>query len=824
MKRIITLLLGWMCLMGSVHSSELKVNAPDETEANIVGHVLDVDTRQHLSGARVSLKGTNFSAVTDASGHYFLKDVPVGKHTMEVRRTGYEMMVRAIEIHEHQTLTEDFEISEAGNTLEDVVVSASRNATKRKLAPSLVNVLDGKAFSLTQSTDVAQGLKFQPGVRVETNCQNCGFSQVRINGLEGSYSQILIDSRPVFSALAGVYGLEQIPTNMIERVEVIRGGGSALFGSNAVAGVINIITKEPSASSASASHTLRGLGGFHAFENVTSVNGTYVAENGRLGMSLFGQMRHRSGYDHDKDGYTEMPVLDGRTLGARVFFRPTQWNKISAELHNTHEFRRGGDRLKEEPHNAHVAEQLRHRNLTGSVDFTQYSKDNKYKMNAYGSFAKVTRESYYGGGTPLAELLALGNALTEENAKEMKQRMASYGHTEGETFLLGMQHSYAFDRLIFSPAELTAGLEYHHDRLSDRSGYRPSAIRQSVNTKSLFVQNEWRAKQWSFLVGGRLDRHSLLRKAVFSPRANVRFSPDLNTVFRIGYSAGFRAPQIFDEDLHVDNAGGELILSENAPGLKEERSHSLTLSGDWYAYFGGWQVNLTGEGFFTALNDAFSFEQQTVKTGTTSYLRKLRTNSEGARVFGLNLEGRISYRNLAQLQGGVTLQQSRWNKAQRWNEDDAFQTRRMYRTPNTYAYFMATVNVTGRWAVSLSGNYTGSMLAGHEIPTEKDGTLTMFNGAPAAKIATERLRHGAGQTAETYGPRTFRTPSFFELGTKVTCTIPVYKYYSVEVSAGVQNLFNAYQKDFDRGPSRDSAYIYGPMSPRSFFAGFKINY
>ena len=93
-------------------------------------------------------------------------------------------------------------------------------------------------FTTTNAVNLAQGLNFQPGVRVETNCQNCGFQQVRINGLDGPYTQILIDSRPIFSALSGVYGLEQIPANMIERVEVMRGGGSALFGSSAIAGTI----------------------------------------------------------------------------------------------------------------------------------------------------------------------------------------------------------------------------------------------------------------------------------------------------------------------------------------------------------------------------------------------------------------------------------------------------------------------------------------------------------------------------------------------------------------------------------------------------------
>ena len=111
--------------------------------------------------------------------------------------------------------------------------------------PVVVNVLDNKLLNATQSIAISDALNYQPGVRVETNCQNCGFTQVRLNGLEGAYSQILINSRAVFSALNSVYGLDQIPTNIVDRVEVVRSGGSALYGSNAIAGTINIITKDP---------------------------------------------------------------------------------------------------------------------------------------------------------------------------------------------------------------------------------------------------------------------------------------------------------------------------------------------------------------------------------------------------------------------------------------------------------------------------------------------------------------------------------------------------------------------------------------------------
>ena len=166
-----------------------------------------------------------------------------------MKSIGYKTEEKTVNLKKGKTLEINFNAEEDAVSLDGVVVSANRNETTRRLAPSLVNVLDSKCSRHTRDF-LGRRLNFQPGVRVENNCQNCGFQQVRINGLEGPYTQILVDSRPIFSALTGVYGLEQIPANMIERVEVMRGGGSALFGSSAIAGTINIITKEPMRNSA----------------------------------------------------------------------------------------------------------------------------------------------------------------------------------------------------------------------------------------------------------------------------------------------------------------------------------------------------------------------------------------------------------------------------------------------------------------------------------------------------------------------------------------------------------------------------------------------
>ncbi|MCI5561518.1 MAG: TonB-dependent receptor, partial [Phocaeicola sp.] len=244
---------------------------------------------------------------------------------------------------------------------------------------------------------------------------------------------------------------------------------------------------------------------------------------------------------------------------------------------------------------------------------------------------------------------------------------------------------------------------------------------------------------------------------------------------------------------------------------------------DWYRRFGAFQLNVMVEGFYTTLKDAFGDDPARERT-SEGVTYKVRTNLDGAKVFGTNIEAKLAWRNNYQLQAGVTLQRSLWNNAHQWNDEDSYSTRRMYRTPNAYAYWVASAQLNKRLNLSISGNYTGSMLVGHEIPTAEDGTLAEFGNGTAATVHTERLLHGKGQTATTYGARTFRTPTFMEIGIKATYDLPLYQYYTLQLYAGVQNLFNAYQRDFDRGPQRDSAYIYGPMSPRSYTIGCKISF
>lgn len=762
MKRTILLLALFILTPLFAEASERR-----HPEASVHGHVIDRNTGEHVPFLVVSLKGTTVGTSTGDTGHYFLEHLPQGTFILQVSGVGYKTASQEITLKDGVALEVNFLVEEDNVMLDGVVVSANRSETTRMMAPTLVNVVEMATYDKVNATSLSQGLVFQPGVRVENNCQNCSYQQVRINGLDGPYTQILIDSRPIFSALAGVYGIEQLPANMVDRVEVMRGGGSALFGSSAIAGTINIITKEPVRNSASISHTTSSINGTSAFDHNTSLNASIVTEDNKMGLAVFGQNRQKDGYDHDGDGFTELTEMSGQTLGMRGYVKTGLYSKLTAEYHHLQEYRRGGDNLHLPPHEVMIAEQVRHSINTGSLKYDWFSPDERHRFNVFASLQHINRESYYGAGM-------------DPNA---------YGETMDLTWVAGGQYVYKFENCLFMPADLTAGLEYNQDHLRDNMWGYDRVTDQMVRIGSAYLQNEWKNTRWSFLLGGRLDKHNLMDGVIFSPRANLRFNPTEKINLRASYSYGFRAPQAFDEDLHIDNVGGIVSMIRLADDLKVEKSQSVSVSADMYAQWGDWQGNLLVEGFYTDLSDVFALTEIGVEDGV---LIKERRNESGARVFGGNLEGKLAYRSIWQIQAGMTLQKSDYKEAHAWAEDvEAVTT--MFRTPNLYGYFVTSYNPLKQLMLSLSGTYTGRML----------------------------VEHHAGWIDEN---RTEKTPDFFDMNFKAAYDFRLHGNIKLQLNAGVQNIFNAFQRDFDQGPDRDSGYIYGPSAPRCFYLGVKLSY
>ena len=733
----------------------------------IAGHVIVKGTEESIPFATVMILGTNRGAVSNEEGQFEFRKLAAGKYTLRVQVMGYKTQEKTITVSAEATSVVHFQMEEESFMTDEVVVSANRNEVSRKAAPVVVNVMSAKLFETVNSTDLAKSLNFQSGLRVENNCQNCGFPQVRINGLEGPYSQILINSRPIISALSGVYGLEQIPVNMIERVEVVRGGGSALFGANAVGGTINIITKDPINNSFQVTSTMSNMNG-KSWEQYMGGNVSLVAKDNSYGIALYETYRNRNPYDADGDGFSELGKLNMNTFGMRAYYRPNYFSRINVEYHTTNEFRRGGNKFNLQPHESDITEQTKHIINSGGLSYDRYWGE-KHKMSVYGSIQHTDRNSYYGA----------------------QQDMNAYGKTNDLTWVVGGMYVGNMDRCLFAPATFTGGVEYQNNSLHDvMTGYHRD-MQQDVRIAGGFVQNEWRLNRWTMLVGARLDKHNLIDHPIFSPRVNFLYKPSDNLQARLTYSTGFRAPQAYDEDLHVTAVGGEGVQIRLAEWLREERSNSFSGSVDWSFPMGHWQSNILLEGFYTDLHHVFVLED--IGLDENGDKIKERRNGSGAKVYGVNLDAKVAHGREAQLQLGFTVQRSRYNRAEIWTSVGVEEqtTKRMPRTPDYYGYFTFTSAPLKSFDFSLSGTYTGKMIVPHM----------------AGYIEKSRMEH---------------TPQFVDLNLKLNYTFVLKDHIKMQVNGGIQNIFNSFQKDLDKGEFRDAGYFYGPTQPRTYFVGIKI--
>ena len=738
-----------------------------KSDAHIAGHVLDAHTKEHLSFVNVQVEGTALGCLTDESGHFYLKNLPEGELTIVFSMMGYETEKRTVTLHRDTLVEMNVSIAETSFMIDNVVVTANKYETKQREVATIVNVIPPLIIESTTSNSMADVLNFQAGLRVEETCSNCGVPQIRINGLEGQYTQILMDSRPIFSSLASVYGLEQLPSGMVDRIEVIRGGGSALYGANAIAGVVNIITKEPNRNSFNISNS-SAFTQAGTYDINTNMNASVVSENQKAGLFLFGVQRNRQQYDRDNDGYSDIPHLNSTTVGFRSYFKTSDYSKITAEYHHTTEFRRGGYGIDSlQPHESPLTEQLKHNIDAATANWDMYTADNKHFVSVYTSFQHIARDSYFG---------------TNYNPN-------AYGKSTDIVSVTGAQYRFSYPCGIMN-ADLSAGAEYSYNQLRDQIlGYDRNTL-QRVHLGGGYVQNEWKNKQWSILVGGRLEQHSLLDKPVFSPRANIRYTPIDPIILRVSYASGYRAPQIYEEDLHVGAVGGEVSLISLDENLKPEYSHSISGSIDMYKRFGKWDLNLTLEGFFTQLNDVFTL----VENGHDAHgnLLLTRTNASGARVAGMNIEAKVGFGHLLTFQAGYTYNHSRYIEPLQWSENpNIAPQRRMFRTPEHYGYFLCNIEPVKHFHIVTNGKVTGNMLVQHfagYIPEDEEVT----------------------------------TPTFFEWDFKLCYDIPLYKHYTLEINAGVKNILDHFQSDLDKGMDRDAGFIYGPATPRTFFAGINL--
>lgn len=757
--------------------------------ASIEGHISSKG--QRMPYVYVTIESIDVGVTTDKDGKYHIGLEP-GKYKVKASFIGYKSVIKYIELNDGQHLHLDFDLRADVFGLDQVVVTSTRNEVSRKKSPITVNVLSERIFEMTQATTMSQGLNFTPGLRVDLNCVNCGLPDVKMNGLAGAYSQILIDGRPTYSALSGVYGLEQIPANMIERIEVVKGGGSSLYGANAIAGTINVITKDPSENSFSIGGNTGIIGG-ETMDNNLTFNSSIVTDDYNAGVSFFGNYRNRGNYDDNGDGFSELSKIKTSSFGTKAFYKPSNLSRIGLEMHVIKDFRRGGNMFDKTPHSTDVTEQTAHDIFSGQLSYEFYNSSMKDKFSTYISFQTTDRDSYYGGG---------GNSTDPD---EIILASNYYGNSEDISLAVGFQYSHSFDN-----STLTSGIEAKHNNVVDRMpGYNRS-IDQTVDNYGLYLQYEFKPMdRMSLLLGGRYDytpivgtfdygdivNHNDIDMGVFTPRASVMYDITANDQVRLTFAQGFRSPQAFDEDLHIETIGGAAKIVKLDPNLDSETSNSFTLGYERNMNLGSTTFDFTIDGFYTQLMDQF-MNVPIFDDGSTAdnIILVEKRNGSGASVYGTNLELSTYVSEEFNFQIGGTIQKSRYDSSEvvlEGESDDGeaieISTKEMLKSPDAYGYLTLQYLPFDDFSANLTGVYTGRMLIANQSNLE--------------------LRD---------------TPTFLELGLKLSYDIHINQNLKLQINTGVQNMFNSYQTDFEIGKDRDAGYIYGPSQPRTFYAGIKM--
>lgn len=491
------------------------------------------DKNEALSFATVYLENTEFGATTDEEGLVIFENVPIGNYKLLVSYLGFLQQEKSISVTKNSVNRIEINLKKGIDIFEEVVVTGTQRENRISESPVKVEILSAKLFQKNPTPNLFQAIEMVNGVKPQLNCNVCNTGDIHINGMEGGYTMILIDGMPIVSGLSTVYGLMGIPNSITDRIEVVKGPASALYGSEAMAGIINVITKNPLENGNSIS--LEGQGttwGEFTFDAGIS---TKVSKN--VGMLLSGNyFKYNQIIDKNNDNFTDLTLQNRVSIFNKWAIRRPENRAASLALRYMQEQRWGGE--------------------------TNWTEMLRGSDQIYGESIHTKRfESILNYQLPFKE-----NVFFQASYNWHDQNSVY-----GDMWFIANQHT-AFAQLFLEKQltgtlHLMTGTALRYNQYNDNTPATETADKQYY--PGAFAQTEWKPNDRNnLLVGLRYD-YNVNHGNIVSPRLAYRFDANKNNQFRVNLGTGFRTVYIFTEDHAALSGSRDVVITED---LNPERS------------------------------------------------------------------------------------------------------------------------------------------------------------------------------------------------------------------------------------------------------------
>ncbi|MHA6248208.1 TonB-dependent receptor [Pontibacter sp. CAU 1760] len=620
-----------------------------------------------LEFVNVGLENTVLGASTNSTGYFKVMGVPYGTYTVITSFIGFEPQRKQVTVHEAQPEAKaNFNLRESAARINEVVISGTMKEVSKLESAVPVEIYTKAFFKANPTPSVFESMQSVNGVRPQLNCNVCNTGDIHINGLEGPYTMVMIDGMPIVSGLSTVYGLTGIPQSLMERVEIVKGPASTLYGSEAVGGLINIITKKPTAAPLAAVDIFSTSWG-EVNTDVGVRYGVGAKAQGLLGVNYF---NYQNPIDNNGDGFTDVTLQD----------RISVFNKLSFERKSNKAFSVAGRYVYEDRWGGEMNWKKEHRGGEEVYGESIYTK----RWEAFGTYQ-----------LPVQEVVNL--------------QFSANGHQHnsvyGSTVYIADQYigfgQLTWNKLLGDKHDLLTGLAYRYTYYDDNTPATTGANDQSnapaiTHLPGAFVQDEITLnEQHKLLLGARYDYNSL-HGSILTPRINYKWtSENKKNVIRMSVGNGYRVANVFTED-HAALTGARKVVFEGELAPETSWNANLNVVKQIYTSNNAF-IGLDGSLFYTFFNNRI------VPDYDTDPNKIIYGNLDGSAVSkGVSLNLDIAWTNGLKVLAGGTLMDV--------TLEENGQSRRQILTEQFTGVWSIGYTLAGaRLAVDYTGNIYGPM-------------------------------------------------------------------------------------------------------------------